>query len=196
MSGDAEDGRRPPADRPAFLPPAAPDTPPPPAAPPPRAPARTGSAWGLAGLLTAAVLLVSPFLPWAVAGVRLPGLGRAGDLVAEAGVNVDGTGQVVPVLALVATVMLVWGLLAADPRIFALAAVPALLALLSCGLFLLRLDRLRRELSGAGPVAGPLEVSAGYGWYLAVAASLLLAGLSVASHSGGARHRGGTIPRD
>ncbi|REE99306.1 hypothetical protein [Thermomonospora umbrina] len=181
MSGDPEvAGGRPPDPRPAFLPPVPPAETGAVPRPPSAAGGRTASAWGLAGLLTASVLLVSAFLPWAVAGVRVRGLDPAQDLVAEAGVNVDGTGQVVPVFALVAIVMIVWGLLAADPRIFALASVPALLALLSSGIFLLRLDRFRQVIGVGRAAPAVLEVSAGYGWYLAVAASLLLIGLSVA----------------
>ncbi|SEG60557.1 hypothetical protein SAMN04489712_107139 [Thermomonospora echinospora] len=138
--------------------------------------------WGLARLATAAVLLVSAFLPWARASVRLEGFGQvlARELAAEAGVNVDGTGQVIPVFAVVAIVMIVWGLLARDSRIGALAAVPGLLALFSCLIFLLRLDRFREEAGAGRLMLGGLEVTAGYGWYLSVASSLLLIGLSLA----------------
>jgi hypothetical protein len=182
-----EDGRPPhgdePADsRPGFLPPVSPQE------PDPDAGGRSGPArppspgWALARLVTAAVLLVSAFLPWAKAAVRLEGFGRVigRDLAAEAGVNADGTGQVVPVFAAVAIVMIVWGLLTRDSRIGALAAVPGALALLSCLLFLLRLDRFREEAGLGRFPLGVLEVTTGYGWYLSVASALLLIGLCLA----------------
>ncbi|WP_119729469.1 hypothetical protein [Thermomonospora amylolytica] len=206
MTGDhGQDGDRRPPDgprpRPDFLPPvpppepAAPDEPIEPVgpvepvepaaavgAPAPRARASAAPAWAAARLLTAVVLLVSPFLPWARMRIRLEGFGATldDDLVSVAGVNLDGTAQVVPVLAVIAIVMLGWGLLAADHRIGALAAVPAGLSLLACLIFVLRMERIRTEYGPPRRWPVGLELTADYGWYLSLAAALLLVGLALA----------------
>ncbi|ACY98781.1 MULTISPECIES: hypothetical protein [Thermomonospora] len=172
--------------RPGFLPPAPPPDPGAAPAEPPAAARSPSAGWGLARLLTATALLVSAFLPWAKAGVRLEGFGQVlhRELATEAGVNVDGTGQLVPVFAVAAIVMIGWSLLKGDLRIGALAAVPGALALISCLVFLLRLDRFREEIGVGRMFLGGLEVSAGYGWYLSVASSLLLIGLALARRGG------------
>ncbi|MBA9006896.1 hypothetical protein [Thermomonospora cellulosilytica] len=193
MPGDhgQDGGRRPqgePRPRPDFLPPEPPEPVEPvepveaPGAAAPRTRASAAPAWAAARLLTAVILLVSPFLPWARMRIRLEGFGAAldHDLVSVEGVNLDGTGQVVPVLAVVAIVMLGWGLWAADPRIGALAAVPAALSLLACLIFVLRLERIRTEYGLTRRWSAGLELTADYGWYLSLAAALLLTGLALA----------------
>lgn len=143
---------------------------------------RPGSAWAVATTFAGALLLVAPFLEWVKASLVLTGLGQAirQDIATEAGVNADGSAQLIPVLAALAIGMACWGLLAADARISGLAAVPGVLAALGCAVFMLRLGRFRAEVNGRGAAFGSLEIQAGYGWYLALAASLLVTGLSVA----------------
>jgi hypothetical protein len=200
MTGDhGQHGPR--APRPGFLPPAQASDPattpgPEPVAGPERAagpePAFPGNRWALAALLPAAVLLVAPFLPWIQATLELEGLGHTltQELGAKAGVNTDGTGQLIPVLAALALGMIGWGLLARNPRISALAAVPGLLAVLSCAIFILRLGRFRTEMGEERLLFGAMQVSAAYGWYLALAAGLLLVGLSLVGLVGRRTGRG------
>lgn len=139
-------------------------------------------AWTAARLLTASALLVSPFLPWARMRVRMRAFGVTLDNepISVAGVNLDGTAQVVPVLAVIAIVMLGWGTLAADHRIGALAAVPAGLSLLACLLFVLRMERVRSVYDPPPHWPVDLEVALDYGWYLSLVAALLLIGLALA----------------
>jgi hypothetical protein len=169
----------PPDSRPGFLPPVPLQKPGSDVAGRPDAVRSPSPGWGLARLTTAAILLVSAFLPWAKVTVRMEGFGQGLDreLAVEAGVNADATGQVVPVLAVVAIIMIVWGLLARVPRIGTLAAVPGLLALLSCLIFLLRLDRVGEGTGLSRALPNGLDVTAEYGLYLSLASSLLLAAL-------------------
>ena len=165
--------------------------------PAPRPRPSPAPAWTAARLLTALALLVSPFLPWARMRPRVHvfGMTVSTDPVSAAGVNLDGTAQVVPVLAVVAIVMLGWGALAAEHRIGMLAAVPAGLSLLACLLFLLRAERIHTgygstygspfswppgsESATAPRLGAELELALDYGWFLCLVAALLLTGLAL-----------------
>ncbi|MBW8483536.1 hypothetical protein [Actinomadura parmotrematis] len=141
------------------------------------------SAWALATVAAAAALLVSAFLPWAHAtfGVSIFGQVLPERTVTAAGIEADGTVLVVPVLAVTAIVLAVWGLLGRDRWIALLTAVPGALALVACLVFLVRLERGAEEMAGRDEVFGAqTEVALDYGWYLAVAASLLVLGLGLA----------------
>ncbi|CNG44898.1 Uncharacterised protein [Mycobacterium tuberculosis] len=186
MTGDlgSDAGRA--RSRPSFLPPV--DGYPPPAgepaatAPqPPAAPARRGAPWILAMLAAAAVLLVSAFLPWAHAEVVAELFGRtlSRDLGSVAGIDADDMVLAVPVLAVVAIALACWDLIGRDARIGGLAAVPGALALLVCGIFILRLGDVRDDLPDAGLGLG-YQITVRYGWYLAVVASLFVIGFSLA----------------
>ncbi|WP_067479783.1 hypothetical protein [Actinomadura hibisca] len=207
MSGDlgsgAGDGRARREGRPDFLPPEEGGLPPepiagqppepapaePPAGPPDEPPARHepseprsfGAFWNALTLAAAAALLVSAFLPWVRAEIVFDAFGEplSHDAGSAAGIDADGTILVVPVLALVAAAMTFWGMAARDRRIAVLTAVPGTLALLVCGLFVLRLDSARDELTGGGRMLG-YEITFAYGWYLAVAAALLVVGFALA----------------
>jgi hypothetical protein len=187
MTGDlgSDAGRA--RSRPSFLPPV--DGYPPaagePAAavpqPPAAAPARRGVPWILALLAAASVLLVSAFLPWAHAEVVAELFGRtlSRDLGSVAGIDADDMVLAVPVLAVIAIALACWDLIGRDARIGGLAAVPGALALLVCGIFILRLGDVRDDLPDTGLDLG-YQITVRYGWYLAVVASLFLGGFSLA----------------
>ncbi|MQY02728.1 hypothetical protein [Actinomadura macrotermitis] len=182
-AGPGEPAGRPRAgERPSFLPPE--ETPPErPAAPPPEPPLSWGAAvWPVLTIVAAGVLLVSAFLPWAHRTIALGLFGEQAErTVTMAGIEAGGTVLVVPVLAVSAIVLAAWALLGRDPRITVLAVVPGALVLPVCGLFLLRLERLRGDLPVPGGVMGVrAEVTLGYGWYLTVAAALLTVGFALA----------------
>ncbi|MBT2209467.1 MULTISPECIES: hypothetical protein [Actinomadura] len=146
---------------------------------------RYGAVWDLAMIAAAATMLVSAFLPWARAEVVVDLFGRSlsRDAGSVAGIDADDLVVAVPALAVVAIVLACWDLLGRDSRIGGLAAVPAVLALLACGVFVLRLGDVRDDLPGGVPGGGldvGYQISVRYGWYLAVAASLLLIGCSLA----------------
>ncbi|MEV5825358.1 hypothetical protein AB0L25_07275 [Spirillospora sp. NPDC052242] len=175
--------------RPQFLPPddglpppgpedAVPEPQPEPA---PDEPRRGGLGWSIALITAAAALLVSAFLPWARASVVVDLFGSAisREVATAAGIDADDVVLSVPVFAVVAIVMACWDLLARDTRITGLAAVPGVLSLLACLLFLLRLDDARDDLPTGGLDVG-YEISVLYGWYVAVAAALLVTGFSLA----------------
>jgi hypothetical protein len=63
--------------------------------------------------------------------------------------------------------------------IAAIAAVPGALALLVCGIFVLRLGDVRDDLPETGLDLG-YQITVRYGWYLAVVASLFVVGFSLA----------------
>ncbi|WP_026405578.1 hypothetical protein [Actinomadura rifamycini] len=149
--------------------------------PPPAEPRRGGLGWSIALIAAAATLLVSAFLPWARASVVVDLFGSAisRDVATAAGIDADDVVLSVPVFAVVAIVMACWDLLARDTRITGLAAVPGVLSLLACLLFLLRLDDAREDLPTGGLDVG-YEISVLYGWYVAVAAGLLVTGFSLA----------------
>ncbi|WP_155884760.1 hypothetical protein [Actinomadura flavalba] len=188
MSGDVDSGGRP---RPEFLPPlhtghraahgASPaEQPEPPAAPrPPGSRART--VWSVLTMLAAGTLLVSAFLPWAEMRYVLSLFGselrqEGGDV---AGIEADGAVVVVPVLALCALLLTAWGLVARDPRIALLSAVPGALAALGCGLFVLRLGHAREQIMRENELFGRFDLTLTYGWYLALASALLVTGLAL-----------------
>lgn len=182
-------GQPPPGHRPGFLPPdegfgTSPGAPHGTPRELPREPRQEGRAgvWGLATIAAAVLLLLSAFLPWVRARLVISGFGQtlSHEVAREAGVNVDGTGQLVPVFAALAIAMTGWGLLARSPRIAALAAAPGLLALLCCAMFMLRLGRFKDEIGGGRTAFGAVEITTGYGWFLALAAALLVTGLSLA----------------
>ncbi|WP_067461798.1 hypothetical protein [Actinomadura macra] len=189
LGSDAEDARS----RPTFLPPDDGYPPQDPPAgdlvggsPPAAFGGRRGIVWDLAMIILASVLLVAAFLPWARAQMVVDLLGRplSRDLGSVAGIDADDLVVAVPVLAVLAIVLAFWDLVARDPRIGGLATVPAVLALLTCGVFVLRLSDVRDDLPGDGLPEDGLdvgyEISVRYGWYLAVAACLLLIGVSLA----------------
>ncbi|MFC6881142.1 MULTISPECIES: hypothetical protein [Actinomadura] len=187
------DGYPPP--EPAYEPSEPPEAPAPYGEPPP---ARPGRAWDLASIAAAAVLLVSAFLPWAQARMVVDLFDRpvGRDLGTVAGIEADDLVIAVPVLALIAIGLAFWDLAARDPRISALGAVPGLLSLLACGLFLFRLDGVRDDLPSTGLGVG-YEIGVRYGWYVAVATSLLVIGFSLArpiSARLGSRARQGAEP--
>ncbi|WP_168221006.1 hypothetical protein [Actinomadura sp. WMMA1423] len=187
MTGDlgSDAGRARP--RPSFLPPV--DGYPPthddqaetvPAVPGPY-PRRGGAAW-IAALITAASgLLVSAFLPWARAEVVVDLFGRSlsRDLGSIAGIDADDIVLAVPVLAVIAIALAAWDLIGRDARIGGLAAVPGMLALLVCGIFVLRLGDVRDDLPQTGLDLG-YQITVRFGWYLAVITSLLVVGFSLA----------------
>ncbi|MEV0662005.1 hypothetical protein ACIBI3_13175 [Actinomadura luteofluorescens] len=187
MTGDlgSDAGRA--RSRPSFLPPV--DGYPPqhagpaetvPAAPVP-APRRGGAAWVFALIAAASALLVSAFLPWARAEIVVDLFGRplSRDLGSIAGIDADDIVLAVPVLAVIAIALAAWDLIGRDARIGALAAVPGMLALLVCGIFVLRLGHVRDDLPQTGLDLG-YQISIRFGWYLAVIASLLVVGFSLA----------------
>ncbi|WP_030145205.1 hypothetical protein [Spirillospora albida] len=177
--GPGADAGRP---RPSFLPP---EQGPPPAAgahtAPAAAPPRSGGAWGIAMILTATALLVSAFLPWARAEMVVELLGRpvTRDLGSLAGIEADGLVLAVPVLAVVAIGLAFWDTVVRDARVGSLAAVPGALALLACGLFVLRLGDVRDNAPGLGLEVG-YRITVRYGWYAAVGASLALMAIALA----------------
>ncbi|RFU38804.1 hypothetical protein DZF91_25765, partial [Actinomadura logoneensis] len=143
---------------------------------------RSGALWSLPPVLAAVTMLVSAFLPWARLEVFIDLLGTsvADDLGAVAGIEADGTVVVVPVLALAAIVLAVWGAAGRDDRIACLAALPGALALVDCAVFALRLRRAGDRIGGEGALAAShTTVSLDYGWYLCAAAALLVVGLSL-----------------
>ncbi|WP_131741621.1 hypothetical protein [Actinomadura roseirufa] len=190
MTGDLGSGTGGQRSRPSFLPPedgfAPPGGPDGPFAVPAARTAGRGGAWDLAMIVTASALLVSAFLPWARGRVVVDLFGRplSRDLGSLAGIDADDLVLAVPVLALLAIGMACWDLAGRDARIGGLAAVPAGLALLACGVFVLRLGDVRDDLPPAVPPGAGLDVgyqiSVRYGWYVAIASSLLLIGVSLA----------------
>ncbi|XVQ13426.1 hypothetical protein ACQP1W_13080 [Spirillospora sp. CA-255316] len=169
--------------RPAFLPPVDghPPQPYPAYPPPPYDPAAQGAVWNIAVILAGSLLLISAFLPWAEARIVVDIFGRTltRELGSVAGIEADTVVVAVPVLATVAIAMAFWGLIGRDVRVSALGAVPGMLSLLACALFVLRLDDLKDRLAATELSVG-YEVAAVFGWYLAVAMSLLVVGFSLA----------------
>ncbi|MGI5203106.1 hypothetical protein ACQEU6_16215 [Spirillospora sp. CA-108201] len=173
--------------RPSFLPPVD-GYPPQPGGPAETVPAETvpaprrgGAAWVLALIAASSGLLVSAFLPWARAEVVVDLFGRSlsRDLGSVAGIDADDLVLAVPVLAVIAIALAAWDLIGRDARIGALAAVPGMLALLVCGVFVLRLGHVRDDLPQTGLDLG-YQITVRFGWYLAVIAALLVVGLSLA----------------
>lgn len=185
MTGDlgSEGGRERP--RPSFLPPVDgyPPNPEPAWEPAPEAPAarRHGTAWTLATIAAAAVLLVSAFLPWAHAQIIVQLFGRpiGRDLGTLAGIDADDMVLAVPVLAVIAIALAFWDLVGRDARIGPLAAIPGMLSLLVCGIFVVRLGDVRDNLPQTGLDFG-YQISVRYGWYTAVIMSLLVTAFSLA----------------
>jgi hypothetical protein len=184
MTGDlgSDEGRA--RARPSFLPPV--DGYPPLAggpveAVPAAAPPRRGTAWILAMIAAASALLVAAFLPWAHAQVVVDLFGRtlSRDIGSVAGIDADNTVLAVPVLAVIAIALAAWDLIGQDARIGGLAAIPGMIALLVCGIFVLRLGDVRDDLPDTGLDLG-YQITVRYGWYLAVVASLLVVGFSLA----------------
>lgn len=184
MTGDqgSEGGRERP--RPSFLPPV--DGYPPPLEeetwePVPAAPAerRGGGVWTFATIASGAALLVSAFLPWAHVQIIVELFGHpiGRDLGSLAGIDADGLVLAVPVLATAAVGLAFWDLVAREARVGPLAAIPGMLALFVCGVFVVRLDDVRDNLPETGLDFG-YQISIRYGWYLAVVSSLLVAGFS------------------
>lgn len=186
MTGDlgSEAGRE--RSRPSFLPPV--DGYPPPREeegdPAPEAPAaqpRRGTVWILATITSAAALLVSAFLPWAHARIVIELFGRpiGRDLGSLAGIDSHSMVLAVPVLAVVAIGLAFWDLIGRDSRLGSLSAIPGTLSLLVCGVFVLRLGDVRDKLPQTGLNLG-YQITVRYGWYMAVIASLLVVGFSLA----------------
>ncbi|WUH96681.1 hypothetical protein OHR68_24290 [Spirillospora sp. NBC_00431] len=148
---------------------------------PPPAPPSRGVAWILAMIVAAGTLLVSAFMPWARAQVVVELFGRpiGRDIGSVAGIDADDMVLAVPVLAVVAIALAFGDLVGRDARIGGLAAIPATLALLVCGVFVLRLGDVRDNLPQTGLDVG-YQITVRYGWYLAVIASLLVVGFSLA----------------
>ncbi|MEW2352789.1 hypothetical protein [Spirillospora sp. NPDC029432] len=169
--------------RPGFLPPAEerPYGHPAWGPPPPPEPAGQGNVWNIAVVLSSVLLLVSAFLPWAEARIAVDIFGRtlSRDLGTVIGIEADGMVAAVPVLALVAAGMALWGVVGRDDRISALGAVPGALSLLVCVLFVLRLGDLKERIADESLTVG-YEVAVVTGWYLAVAMSLLIIGFALA----------------
>ncbi|RFS85595.1 hypothetical protein D0T12_11285 [Actinomadura spongiicola] len=170
--------------RPSFLPPV--DGYPPPAgdtAPvaPQVTPPGRGVPWIAAMIVAASALLVSAFMPWARAQIIVELFGRpiGRDLGSVAGIDADDLVLAVPVLGVVAIALACGDLAGRDPRIGGLAAIPGTLALLVCGLFVLRLGDVRDDLPRTGLDVG-YQITVRYGWYLAVIASLMVIGFSLA----------------
>ncbi|GAA2576169.1 hypothetical protein SMC26_12525 [Actinomadura fulvescens] len=199
MSGDQGPDAHASRSRPEFLPPV--DGHPPPVQPavatPPEDPPAAASAdvpdagpsrgsgsagtwWNILVVCAAAVLLISAFLPWARARVVVDAFGQTltHDLGEAAGIDADGMVVAVPVLAMTAVGMAIWGIAARDVRISSLTAVPGALALMVCTLFMLRLDEATHDLADQSTLL-PYDVNLAYGWYVAVAASLLVLGFSL-----------------
>ncbi|TDC42249.1 hypothetical protein E1281_36485 [Actinomadura sp. KC345] len=186
MTGDLGSGAGRERSRPSFLPPVDGYPPPGDAASDPvpgeaPGPPRRGAPWIFATIVAAAALLVSAFLPWAHAQMVIQLFGRpiARDLGSLAGIDADTMIVAVPVLAVVAIALACWDLIGRDARIGALAAIPGTLALLVCGIFVLRLGDVRDNLPQTGLDFG-YQITVRYGWYLAVLTSLLVVGFSLA----------------
>ncbi|KAB2345590.1 hypothetical protein [Actinomadura rudentiformis] len=196
MSGDQGPDAHAPRPRPDFLPPA--DEYPPPAAqnaaqdaaqapggrPAPAAPPSgsdsAGTWWNILVVCAASALLVAAFLPWIRARVIVDAFGQTltHDLGERAGIDADSMVLALPVLALTAVGMALWGIAARDTRISSLTAVPGALALLVCMLFLLRLDDASDDL-GSRSTLLPYDVTPAYGWYVSISAALLVLGFSL-----------------
>jgi hypothetical protein len=140
---------------------------------------RSGAWCNIAVIISAAGLLVSAFLPWVRAQVTVDAFDQTvvQDLGDAAGIEVDTMVVVVPVLALAAVAMAFWGLVTRDARVSSLTAIPGALAVLTCGVFLVRLGDARDELSGRQLM--PFDISPAYGWYVAVATALLVFGFGL-----------------
>ena len=186
MTGDLDSGAGRERSRPSFLPPVDGYPPPGGTAPEPASteaagPARRGAPWIFATIVAAAALLVSAFLPWAHAQMVIQLFGRpiARDLGGLAGIDADTMVVAVPVLAVVAIGLACWDLIGRDARIGALAAIPGTLALLVCGIFVLRLGDVRDNLPQTGLDFG-YQITVRYGWYAAVLTSMLVVGFSLA----------------
>lgn len=192
MSGDQGPDAHAPRPRPDFLPPAdeyppsvppaaeqAPEGPPAPAAPRPGS-GSAGTWWNILVICAASALLVAAFLPWIRARVVVDAFGQTltHDLGERAGIDADSMVLALPVLALTAVGMALWGIAARDPRISSLTVVPGALALLVCMLFLLRLDNASKDLGGESTLL-PYDVTPAYGWYVSVAAALFVLGSSL-----------------
>ncbi|MEV4259257.1 hypothetical protein AB0J52_39375, partial [Spirillospora sp. NPDC049652] len=144
---------------------------------------RAGAFWSVLTVLAAVAMLVAAFLPWARLEIFIDLLGASvtNDLGAVAGIEADGTVVVVPVLALAAIVVALWGAVGRDARIASLAALPGGLVLVDCLVFALRLRRAGDRFGSEGALGSShTSVSLDYGWYLCAAASLLVVGLSLA----------------
>lgn len=176
--------------RPGFLPPLArtPAEPPdgaahePPALPSHPTGAVKSARLGVMTIVATVVMMLSAFLPWAHAETNLTFLGRSlgRDLGSIAGVDADGSARLIPALALVALGVVVWGMIAENPRIGTYAAAPGGLALLCCGIFLIRLNDAQDGID-FGPAGLDYALTLGYGWFVAAAAALILTGLSLAA---------------
>ncbi|MFI0444707.1 hypothetical protein [Actinomadura sp. 6N118] len=192
MSGDQGPDAHASRPRPEFLPPAdeypppvhpaadeAPGGPPAPATPPPGS-GSAGTWWNILVICAASALLVAAFLPWIRARVVVNAFGQTltHDLGERAGIDADSMVLALPVLALTAVGMALWGIAARDTRISTLTVVPGALALLVCMLFLLRLDDARQDL-GSESTLLPYDVTPAYGWYVSVAAALFVLGSSL-----------------
>ncbi|MFC5180896.1 hypothetical protein [Actinomadura harenae] len=143
---------------------------------------RAGTVWSVLTVLASTALLVSAFLPWAHLEMttELLGTSFSDDLGSVAGIDADGTVVVVPVLALAAAVVALWGAVVRDVRISALAALPGALALVACVLFALRLRRTGDRYGGDGALlASHTHAALDYGWYLGVGAALLVVGVGL-----------------
>jgi hypothetical protein len=145
-----------------------------------RPPLWSGGLWNVAVMIAAAFLLVAAFLPWVRAQIVIDAFGETltRDLGVSAGIDADGVVAAIPVLALAALGMAFWGLVAGDQRFSSFTAIPGGLALLTCGIFLLRLGSAHDELVGDDVPFG-YDITPAYGWYLAVASSLLVLGFAL-----------------
>jgi hypothetical protein len=148
------------------------------AAPPPHR-QRSGAWCNIVVIVASAGLLVSAFLPWVRAQVRVDAFDQTvvQDLGDAAGIEIDTMVVVVPVLALAAMAMAFWGLVTRDARVSALTAVPGALALLTCVIFLVRLGDARDDLGGEQLM--PFDISPAYGWYVALGTAMLVLGFGL-----------------
>jgi len=188
MSADDEAARRP--ERPRFAPPMEPPQPvqgpPPVPMPDPAPPSEQRS--GVFGLIAAAagvILILSPFLPWMTVRATAGLFGES--VVREStfsGFRADGTGTVLAISGLAALVLAGGAVALGRARFQAGTAVAGAIALICALVFLIRLQDLGGsfETDGSGLLGG-VGVSPAYGWYLALAAALVVLGASLADLS-------------
>lgn len=130
---------------------------------------------GFAAMGAAVLLLISTFLPWA--SVKASVFGRSFSQSAS-GFD-DWTGKMTALLALVVVGMVVAGIVTKNAKLATIAAAPGGLALLLVLVFLLRLSNAKKDL-GVIANSANVDVSLGFGWFLALLLSLAVVGLSVA----------------
>jgi hypothetical protein len=188
MSPDDEAARHP--ERPRFAPPmepphVIPGPPPGPMRPAPPPAEQRGSVLGVMAAVASIVLVLSPFLPWMTVRATAGLFGES--LVREtsfSGFRADGTGTVLAISGLAALALAGSGVVLGRPKLQAGTAIAGAVALICALVFLIRLQELGNgfQTDGSG-LLGDVGISPSYGWYVALAAALVVLGASLADLS-------------